>query len=388
MRRLTDIETERRLRAEVEFERNQLRDAFAQAPAAMAFLSGPDHKFIFVNQAYLEMTGRERSAIVGRTVQEALPELVDQGFLDLLGQVFQTGKPFFAKACEVRLTRAGKSEQLYVDFTYYAMCNLAGTVEGIFFLGIDVTEQVLARSRLEERVRERTGELERAKRNLRSLNHKLMQAQDEERRRLALSLHDSVGQLIAALQWKLVSAQGIVYHSEVAGYIAVCLGLAEDISKEIRTIAHLLYPPVLDEAGLSPALHSYIEGMRERSGLSVSVEIDPGLGRFSKDLETAVFRIVQESLTNIHRHAQTGEAFVRIYRNFTSLQVEIEDRGQGIKDFTSPNKQRIGVGLKGMRERVRQLFGHFDVRSGTNGTTVTATFPLLDATKSHTPYKA
>jgi len=388
MRRLTDIETERRLRAEVEFERNQLRDAFAQAPAAMALLSGPDQKFIFVNQAYLEMTGRERSAIVGRTVQEALPELVDQGFLDLLGQVFQTGKPFFAKACEVRLTRAGKSEQLYVDFTYYAMCNLAGTVEGIFFLGIDVTEQVLARSRLEERVRERTGELERAKRNLRSLNHKLMQAQDEERRRLALSLHDSVGQLIAALQWKLVSAQGIVYHSEVAGYIAVCLGLAEDISKEIRTIAHLLYPPVLDEAGLSPALHSYIEGMRERSGLSVSVEIDPSLGRFSKDLETAVFRIVQESLTNIHRHAQTGEAFVRIYRNFTSLQVEIEDRGQGIKDFTSPNKQRIGVGLKGMRERVRQLFGHFDVRSGTNGTTVTATFPLLDATKSHTPYKA
>ncbi|HTF61157.1 MAG TPA: sensor histidine kinase, partial [Edaphobacter sp.] len=325
---------------------------------------------------------------VGRTVKEALPELVDQGFLDLLNQVFQTGKPFFAKACEARLTRAGKSEQLYVDFTYYAMCNLAGTVEGIFFLGIDVTEQVLARSRLEERVRERTGELERAKRNLRSLNHKLMLAQDEERRRLALNLHDSVGQLIAALQWKLVSAQGIVYHSEVAGYIAVCLGLAEDISKEIRTIAHLLYPPVLDEAGLSPALHSYIEGMRERSGLSVSVEIDPGLGRFSKDLETAVFRIVQESLTNIHRHAQTGEAFVRIYRNFTSLQVEIEDRGQGIKDFTSPNKQRIGVGLKGMRERVRQLFGHFDVRSGTNGTTVTATFPLLDATKSHTPYKA
>jgi signal transduction histidine kinase len=270
------------------------------------------------------------------------------------------------------------------------MCNLAGTVEGIFFLGIDVTEQVLARSQLEKRVRERTGELERAKRNLRSLNHKLMLAQDEERRRLALNLHDSVGQLIAALQWKLVSLQENAAGSGIvmAEHITVSLKLAEDISKEIRTITHLLYPPVLDEAGLSPALHSYIEGMRERSGLSVSVEIDPDLGRLSQDLETAVFRIVQESLTNIHRHARTDEAFVRIYRNFTSLQVEIEDRGQGIKGFTSPNKQRIGVGLKGMRERVRQLFGHFDVRSGTNGTTVTATFPLLDATKSHTPYKA
>jgi PAS domain S-box-containing protein len=283
MRRLTDIETERRLRVQVEFERNQLRDAFAQAPAAMALLSGPDQKFIFVNQAYLEMTGRKRSAIVGRTVQEALPELVDQGFLDLLNQVFQTGKPFFAKACEARLTRAGKSEQVYVDFTYYAMCNLAGRVEGIFFLGIDVTEQVLARSQLEKRVRERTGELERAKRNLRSLNHKLMLAQDEERRRLALNLHDSVGQLIAALQWKLVSLQENAAGSGtvMAEHVTVSLKLAEDISKEIRTITHLLYPPVLDEAGLSPALHSYIEGMRERSGLSVSVEIDPDLGRFS-----------------------------------------------------------------------------------------------------------
>jgi signal transduction histidine kinase len=258
------------------------------------------------------------------------------------------------------------------------MCDFAGTVEGIFFLGVDVTEQVLTRSQLEKRVRERTGELERAKRNLRSLNHKLMLAQDEERRRLALNLHDSVGQLIAALQWKLVSLQENAAGSGtvMAEHITVSLKLAEDISKEIRTISHLLHPPLLDEAGLFSALHSYIEGMKERSGLSVSIEIDPDLGRLSQDLETAVFRIVQESLTNIHRHARTGEAFVRIYRNFTSLQVEVEDRGQGIKDFTSPNKQRIGIGMKGMRERVRQLFGHLDVRSGINGTTVKATFPL------------
>jgi hypothetical protein len=98
------------------------------------------------------------------------------------------------------------------------------------------------------------------------------------------------GRLIAALQWKLVSAQEIVCDSEatVAGYIAVCLGLAEDISKEIRTISHLLHPPLLDEAGLSPALHSYIEGMRERSGLTVFLEIDSDLVRLSQDLEMAV----------------------------------------------------------------------------------------------------
>jgi hypothetical protein len=128
-----------------------------------------------------------------------------------------------------------------------------------------VTEEVLARTHLERRISDRTTELKRAEENLRALNQELMLAQDEERRRRALELHDSVGQSVAALQWKLVSAQENVYDSgeATAGYIAACLGLTEDISKEIRTISHLLHPPLLDEAGLSRALHLYIEGMRE-----------------------------------------------------------------------------------------------------------------------------
>ena len=304
MKRPTDIEKTRWLRAQVKFVRNQLRDFFVEAPAAMALLSGPDHRFVFANRAYLKMAGRGRNEIVGQFVKDALPELVDQGFLDLLNRVYQTGEVFAASAREVSLTRAGKKQTIYVDFTYFPMRNLAGEIEGILFQGIDVTEHVLARSELEKRVSKRTRELERAERSLRALNHELMLAHDEESRRLSLELHDSVGQLIAALRWKLVSAQEIVYDSEaaMAGYIAVCLGLAEDISKEIRTISHLLHPPLLDEAGLSAALHSYIEGMGERSGLTVFLEIDSDLGRLSQDLEMAVFRIVQEALTNIHRH--------------------------------------------------------------------------------------
>jgi PAS domain S-box-containing protein len=383
MKRPTDIETERWLQAQVGFVRAQLRDFFVQAPAAMALLSGPDHRFVFANRAYLKMSGRGRNEIIGRLVRDTLPELADQGFLDLLNQVYQTGEVFSASARELSLTRKGGKQTIYVDFTYFPMRNFAGEIVGILFQGIDVTEHVLARSQLEKRVRERTRELERAERSLRALNHKLMLAQDEERRRLSLELHDSVGQLIAALQWKLVSAQEIVYDSEaaMAGYIAVCLGLAEDISKEIRTISHLLHPPLLDEAGLSAALHNYVEGVRERSGLSVFVEIDPDLGRLSQDLEMAVFRIVQEALTNIRRHARTSEAFVRIHLEVKSLLVEIEDRGQGIADFTSLDKQRTGVGLRGMGERVRRLAGQFQVRSGENGTLVKATFPVRDTTK-------
>ena len=380
MKRPTDIEKTRWLRAQVKFVRNQLRDFFVEAPGAMALLSGPDHRFVFANRAYLKMAGRGRNEIIGQFVKNALPELVDQGFLDLLNRVYQTGEVFAASAREVSLTRAGKKQTIYVDFTYFPMRNLAGEIEGILFQGIDVTEHVLARSELEKRVSKRTRELERAERSLRALNHELMLAHDEESRRISLELHDSVGQLIAALQWKLVSAQGIVYDSEVAGYIAVCLGLAEDISKEIRTISHLLHPPLLDEAGLSAALHSYIEGMGERSGLTVFLEIDSDLGRLSQDLEMAVFRIVQEALTNIHRHARTKEAFVRIHLELASLLVEIEDRGQGIADFTSLDRQRMGVGLRGMRERVRRLSGQFQVRSGNDGTTVKATFPVPGAT--------
>jgi two-component system NarL family sensor kinase len=389
VKRPTDVETERWLRAQLEFLRSQLRDSFVEAPAAMAILSGSDQRFVFANRAYLRMVGRARNEVVGKIVREVLPELVEQGFLDLLNRVYQTGEPFIAFAREAILTRAGREETVYVDFSYYPMRNLAGEIEGILFQGVEVTEQVLARSQLEKRVSERTKELERAERNLRVLNQKFMLAQEEERRRFALELHDSVGQMIAALQWKLVSAQEHVYDpgETIAGYIAACLGLAEDISNEIRTISHLLRPPLLDERGLAPALHVYIEGMRERSGLTVSLEIDPDLGRFPQDLETAAFRIVQEALTNIHRHAQTREAFIRVHRDLTSLRVEIEDRGQGIVDFTSLGGQKMGVGLRGMRERIRQLSGQFEVRSGKNGTTVKATFPIPEATNSDASFQ-
>jgi PAS domain S-box-containing protein len=382
MKKPTDIETERWLRAQVEFARNQLRDLFVEAPTAIALLSGPDHQFVFANRAYFKMAGRRRNEIIGKLVRDALPELVDQGFLDVLNRVYQTGETFVASALEVDLVRGGRKQAVYVDFTYYPMRNLAGEIEGILFQGIHVTEEVLARTQLEKRVSERTTELNRAEGNLRALNQELMLAQDEERRRLALELHDSVGQSVAALQWKLVSAQENVYASgeAMAGYIAACLGLAEDISKEIRTISHLLHPPLLDEAGLSRALHLYIEGLKERSGLTVFLEIDPDLRRFPQDLEMTVFRIVQEALTNIHRHARTSEAFVRIYLELTFLRVEIEDRGQGIANFASLDEQKMGIGLTGMQERVRNLSGQFEVRSGKKGTIVKATFPMPDVT--------
>jgi PAS domain S-box-containing protein len=369
------------LEAQLAMVRNYLRASFEESPAGMALLHGPDHCFVFANRAYLKMIRRTRNEILGRHVKDALPELVLQGFLDLLDRVYQTNQPFVAAATQASLVRRGKQITVYVDFTYHPICNLRGQVEGILFQGIDVTEQVLTRTRLEERVSERTRELKRAEETLRALNHRLVRAQEDERRHIALGLHDSVGQSIAALHWKLASLEESAKDAGgvIAKDLAVCRGLAENVSQEIRIISHLLYPPALDDAGLSPALEVFIEAVTERSGLVVHFEVDSDLGRLPKDVEVAAFRIVQEALTNIHRHARTNEAFVRVRRDPAFLSVEIEDHGRGIAKFTSIDRLRRGLGLIGMRERARHVSGEFDVLSSAAGTTVKATLPIADA---------
>jgi PAS domain S-box-containing protein len=346
----------------------------------MALLTGPDHRFVFANAAYLKMAGRDLDQVLGKTVREVLPELRAQGFFELLDRVYQTVDPFVASAREVRVNRDGKEATIYVDFTYHPMRNLAGSVEGILFQGVDVTEEVLARTQLEARVKERTSELQQAQDILRALNHRLLEAQDDERRRLALDLHDSAGQWLAALKWKMAPLQEDIapLSTELAARVSECLTLLNELSKELRTLSHLLHPPMLDEAGLSPALRSYVEGFAERSGLTLSLDSGPDIPRLPREIETAVFRIVQESLTNIHRHAHSPTAQVRIGHDSEHVRVEVRDRGSGIANFISLDATplKMGVGLRGMRERVQQLDGNFELQSGSGGTTVTATLPI------------
>jgi PAS domain S-box-containing protein len=371
---------EARLRAEVELERNHLSDSFAQAPAAMALLSGPDHRYVIANAAYLKMAGRSLDQLLGKSVIEVLPEFRGQGFFELLDRVYETGERFVASARATRVNRDGKEKIIYVDFTYHPMRNLAGSVEGILFQGVDVTEEVLARTQLEARVKERTSELQQAQDTLRALNHRLLEAQDDERRRLALDLHDSAGQWLAALKWKMAVLQEDIapLSTELADRVLECVTLLNELSKELRTLSHLLHPPMLDEAGLSPALRSYVQGFAERSGLTVSLDSGPDIPRLPREIETAVFRIVQESLTNIHRHARSPTALVRIGHDSEHVRVEVRDRGEGIANFISLDATplKMGVGLRGMRERVQQLDGNFELQSGSGGTTVTASLPI------------
>jgi two-component system, NarL family, sensor kinase len=230
-------------------------------------------------------------------------------------------------------------------------------------------------------------ERKRAKEGLRELSGRLLQMQDEERRRIARELHDSAGQILAALSMNLtpLEAGANKISPSAAKAIRESLGLVSELSKELRTISHLLHPPLLDEVGLSSGLRSYLEGFAERSKIRIDLEIPDNFGRLPRDLETAIFRIVQECLTNIHRHSGSSVGKIRISRFDGEVRVEVEDLGKGIppeKRSAMNSAGAAGVGIRGMRERIRQLGGSLDISSNGNmkgkkkGTVIVARLPV------------
>ncbi len=234
-------------------------------------------------------------------------------------------------------------------------------------------------SALADRVEERTTELNTAIAGLRQLSARLLQAQDDERRRLARALHDSVGQLLAAIIMNMETVRSSQLEPAAAAAVAENAKLVEQISTEIRTMSHLLHPPLLDEVGLASALRWYIDGFASRSKIAVNLEIAGDFGRLSNDMEIAIFRMVQECLTNVHRHSESETGEVRLLRDVDRVLVEIKDRGKGIpveKQWALSSAQQGGVGFRGMRERVQQLGGRLEIHSDEHGTIVRATMPV------------
>jgi PAS domain S-box-containing protein len=240
------------------------------------------------------------------------------------------------------------------------------------------SEQALkdAHEQMEARVTERTSELDHAQESLRTLSARLLQMQDDERRRIARELHDTAGQILIALSLNLAPVEEELRqtNSGLVEQIAESLRLIQELSRDLRTMSHLLHPPLLDEAGLQSAVRWYVEGFAERSRIDVDLHLDTGLERLSAELETAMFRIVQECLTNIHRHSGSTSASIVITHDTHSVTIEIRDRGKGMS-----MPVRAGVGIQGMGERVRQLGGHLEIESGGGGTRVTAIFPATFA---------
>lgn len=226
-----------------------------------------------------------------------------------------------------------------------------------------------------------TGELiarEQAEQSSRALSTRLMQLQDEERRKFSRELHDSLGQYLASMKINLdmLSAN----HLDDSRYTD-CLTMLEQSITETRTISYLLHPPLLDHTGLSSAVRWYVDGFAQRSGIQVSSEIPHALGRLPQAVELVLFRVLQESLTNIHRHSKSQKAEIKLKVQSQQATLSVRDYGSGIsKDVLERfrNDGTSGVGLAGMRERVRDLGGKFKVASGAFGTTISVSVPLQE----------
>ena len=239
---------------------------------------------------------------------------------------------------------------------------------------------------LEIQVTERTEELERRNaeilqqsQQLRELSNRLLKMQDDERRHIARELHDSAGQLIAGLSMNLASiSRQAKQNPSLAEALEETQNLVLQLNKEIRTTSYLLHPPLLDETGLSRAIDWYMQGLMERSGLEIELDIAENFGRLPADLELAIFRIVQESLTNIHRHSGSKTATIHLSRSAQNVLLEILDQGKGIpaEKLAAIKAQRTGVGIAGMRERVRHFKGEMDIESNDAGARIVVTFPL------------
>jgi signal transduction histidine kinase len=235
----------------------------------------------------------------------------------------------------------------------------------------DFTERVRTYHDLQA-AREKLGQSENS---LRQLSRHLLRTQDEERRRIGRDLHDSLGQYLSALKMKLATLNP-TRDNGISQDIAECTDLAEECVKEVRTVSYLLYPPMLEEFGLRSAISWYLEGFAKRSGIKTSFDVSPDFERLDSDVELAMFRVLQEGLTNVHRHSGSSTADVRLRIDGGLAILEISDHGKGIAGHLEQSgndwPNTLGVGLRGMNERIRQLGGRLELSSSSQGTTVTA----------------
>jgi PAS domain S-box-containing protein len=301
---------------------------------------------VYCNPSLVRLLGMPRETVTGSTLQYYLAEDDQALYQKLLGAA-QTG---YSEG-ELRL-RLADGTVISASFSFSVLTRDKSAT------GVLITDLTSQKHQMDFAAR-------------------LQTMQDEERRRIARELHDSVGQLLAAIGMNIsvVQAQAHKLDARAASAVADNVVLVEQVSREIRTISHLLHPPLLDIAGLASALRWYVDGFSERSNIKVNVDIPSDLGRLPAEMEIAVFRIVQECLTNIHRHSGSDVAAIRLVQEGDRLIVQVQDNGKGIpaeKQRQVVDLDRGGVGFAGMRERLRRLGGTLQIESKENGTVVSA----------------
>jgi PAS domain S-box-containing protein len=250
----------------------------------------------------------------------------------------------------------------------------------------ELKSEVAARRKAEHR-------LAVSEKSLRQLSLYLLRTQDEERKRIGRDLHDSLGQFLAVLKMNLdsLALRPEMKESEAGEQLARCVTLSEESIKEMRTISYLLYPPMLEEMGLKSAIPWYLDGFAARSGIKTTFEVSSDFVRLPRDLELALFRVLQESLTNVHRHSGSETAEIRLTMKDHTVALEVQDNGKGIQPDVLEKAGvhwggAVGIGLRGMNERMQQLGGRVEVSSSDKGTTITAVAPVEEFHSSSPPH--
>jgi PAS domain S-box-containing protein len=385
-------------------QQSRILDITLSSISDFAYIFDREGRFVFVNQALLKLWGLKLEDAVGRNFFELqYPDELAARLQQQIQKVFDTSEGLIDETEYTSPTGVAG----YYEYIFRPVFDREGNAELVAGSTRDITgrkrvEADLRSSQerlrevaqsLESQVQARTRELEirnndvvHQSEQLRELSLRLMTTQDEERRRIAREMHDSAGQIVTVLAMHLTQIASKIGDSnlKLSEFVNDAVRLTKELDQEIRTTSYLLHPPMLDELGLRAALAWYVEGLEQRAGIQVRLSIAE-FERLSRAIELTIFRVVQECLTNIHRHSGSKTADIRIALDHAGFVIEVRDFGQGIPaaDLAKIRNRAVGVGLRGMRERVRPYAGdvRIDSQEG-HGTTITITLPYASPSNS------
>jgi PAS domain S-box-containing protein len=347
------------------------------------FLLDPDGRVVTWNQGAERIKGYQANEIIGQHFSTFYPkEAQETRWPDRELEIAAKEGRFADEGLRVR--KDGATFWAHVVIT--PLRDSSGELRGFSKVTRDLTERrtLEERSRqLNRELRARVNELlesqrlvELRTRELQKLSAELLRVQDDERRRMARTLHDDLGQELTALKLELDIQDD---SGPKKGQLLSARELTASALNKVRNLSYLLHPPLLDESGLLPALHWYFEGLQNRGQVRITFDYQPSLfPRLPRDVETAIFRIIQESLTNVYRHSESQDARIELVQELDSIVVRIRDFGKGIPNHKLGSLAATGVGISGMRERLTQLNGELRISKAEPGTLVVALIPIVD----------
>lgn len=356
---LQRLESEARLRREKAFT-----DSLIRSSTEGIFAFDCERRLTVWNPAMERITGIPASQVLGRPAFEAVPQLREMGDDGFLERTLQ-GKQAEGKdhACRFK----GSGEEKYFESYYSPVWETSGRQDDPWKVtgGLAIIHDATERKQFEE--------------SLRSLSGRLLRLQDEERRRLARELHDGACQTLTALSLHLLIVEQRAQKLSAAALASLreCQTLAQQAHNETRNLSHLLHPPVLEAMGLLDAIRGHAKNFRNTTGIALRLNLPARMDRLPPEVEIALFRIFQEALANMHRHSGSLSASVRLTVHGAEVRMEVADKGKGMPSgISSPGVGRVGIGLLGMQERLKQLGGRMEISSSSKGTTVRAILSL------------